>query len=365
MFSHGATWNRVPARPARKDHRRLSAAGRHPRGIGRQDACVLPDLDGLERYGIEGGSAIAALMRAGRFEELDRYDGHSAAGRGEQLCRLSAQARLQLRRSVERLRDLGRRSRRAGVGLADAQRAPAGARRRGAFRDRLHDARGPALRRRGHGREAVVPASQLRQAALALHGARALSTRCTAPRIACRSIRDERELSTSIPCSRPIASTRSRSPSSVRDAPDIVRPAYMGLIKQARRLARPPVRPSEEARPLRRHADPLHRRTTATFWATIGWAKKEMFYEEAQRVPFIVYDPDPAADTTRGTVDERFVEAVDVVPTCSRRAGTARQRSPRRGPLAVAAAARRQGRATGATRCSPSSTTPSARPARS
>jgi arylsulfatase A-like enzyme len=40
-----------------------------------------------------------------------------------------------------------------------------------------------------------------------------------------------------------------------------------------------------------------------------------MFYEEAQRVPFIVYDPDPAADATRGTVDDRLVEAIDVVPT--------------------------------------------------
>ena len=40
-----------------------------------------------------------------------------------------------------------------------------------------------------------------------------------------------------------------------------------------------------------------------------------MFYEEAQRVPFIVVDPDPEADLTRGTVDERFVEAIDVVPT--------------------------------------------------
>jgi arylsulfatase A-like enzyme len=43
--------------------------------------------------------------------------------------------------------------------------------------------------------------------------------------------------------------------------------------------------------------------------------EKEMFYEEALRVPFIVYDPDPAADSTRGTVDQRFVEAIDVVPT--------------------------------------------------
>jgi arylsulfatase A-like enzyme len=43
--------------------------------------------------------------------------------------------------------------------------------------------------------------------------------------------------------------------------------------------------------------------------------EKEMFFEEALRVPFIVVDPDPEADLTRGTVDERFVEAIDVVPT--------------------------------------------------
>jgi arylsulfatase A-like enzyme len=33
------------------------------------------------------------------------------------------------------------------------------------------------------------------------------------------------------------------------------------------------------------------------------------------RVPFIVVDPDPAADATRGTVDHRLIEAVDVLPT--------------------------------------------------
>jgi len=32
-------------------------------------------------------------------------------------------------------------------------------------------------------------------------------------------------------------------------------------------------------------------------------------------VPFLLYDPSPAADATRGTVDDRFVEAIDVVPT--------------------------------------------------
>jgi arylsulfatase A-like enzyme len=43
--------------------------------------------------------------------------------------------------------------------------------------------------------------------------------------------------------------------------------------------------------------------------------EKEIFYEEAVRVPFIVVDPDPAADATRGTIDRRFVEGVDVLPT--------------------------------------------------
>ena len=79
MFSHGATWNRVPLSLREKtigDY--LRPAGIRVALAGKTH--VLPDLDGLERYGIEGGSAIAALMRAGRFEELDRYDGHSPPG---------------------------------------------------------------------------------------------------------------------------------------------------------------------------------------------------------------------------------------------------------------------------------------------
>ncbi len=43
--------------------------------------------------------------------------------------------------------------------------------------------------------------------------------------------------------------------------------------------------------------------------------EKELFYDTVQRVPFIVVDPRRAADATRGTVEQRFVECVDVVPT--------------------------------------------------
>ncbi len=43
--------------------------------------------------------------------------------------------------------------------------------------------------------------------------------------------------------------------------------------------------------------------------------EKELFHDTVQKVPFIVVDPRRDADGTRGTVEQRFVEAVDVVPT--------------------------------------------------
>ncbi|HYC64289.1 MAG TPA: sulfatase-like hydrolase/transferase, partial [Reyranellaceae bacterium] len=79
MMSHGATWNRVPLSLREKtigDY--LAPAGIKVALAGKTH--VLPDTDALERYGIEGGSALAALMRTARFEELDRYDGHSPPG---------------------------------------------------------------------------------------------------------------------------------------------------------------------------------------------------------------------------------------------------------------------------------------------
>ncbi|MCZ2104669.1 MAG: sulfatase-like hydrolase/transferase [Burkholderiales bacterium] len=43
--------------------------------------------------------------------------------------------------------------------------------------------------------------------------------------------------------------------------------------------------------------------------------EKDLFHEPVIRVPMIVYDPDPRADATRGTRSDKFVEAVDLVPT--------------------------------------------------
>src|SRR5690606_31465180 len=79
MSSHGATWNRVLRSVREKSLSEfIAAAGIWVALAGKTH--VLPDLESLERFGIEGGSAVEALMRAGRFEELDRYDGHSPPG---------------------------------------------------------------------------------------------------------------------------------------------------------------------------------------------------------------------------------------------------------------------------------------------
>jgi arylsulfatase A-like enzyme len=43
--------------------------------------------------------------------------------------------------------------------------------------------------------------------------------------------------------------------------------------------------------------------------------EKELFYEESVRIPLIIYDPDVAANSTRGLVDNRLVESIDLAPT--------------------------------------------------
>ena len=43
--------------------------------------------------------------------------------------------------------------------------------------------------------------------------------------------------------------------------------------------------------------------------------EKELFHEPSVRIPLIIMDPTPAADTTRGQVCEDLTEAIDLVPT--------------------------------------------------
>ena len=43
--------------------------------------------------------------------------------------------------------------------------------------------------------------------------------------------------------------------------------------------------------------------------------EKELFHEASVRIPMIIHDPRPIADKTRGLVDDRLVEAIDLLPT--------------------------------------------------
>ena len=44
-------------------------------------------------------------------------------------------------------------------------------------------------------------------------------------------------------------------------------------------------------------------------------ADKGMFYEQATRVPLIIYDPSPSADNMRGSTSDALVEGIDLFPT--------------------------------------------------
>ena len=95
---------------------------------------------------------------------------------------------------------------------------------------------------------------------------------------------------------------------------ETVAPAYMGLIKQI---------DDHVGRVLAMLEDTGRMKDTMIVFTSdhgdyLGdhWlGEKELFHEASVRVPLIIYDPHSAADATRGTVCDRLVEAIDLVPT--------------------------------------------------
>lgn len=97
-------------------------------------------------------------------------------------------------------------------------------------------------------------------------------------------------------------------------ARDRMLPAYMGLIKQIDdHLGRLFAWLEETGK---------DKETMIVFTSDHGdylgdhWmGEKELFHECSVRVPLIIYDPRAEADATRGTVSEKLVEAIDLIPT--------------------------------------------------
>lgn len=313
VSSHGATWNRVPLGVE------AWTIGDYLRGSGIDVALagkthVMPDDEGLARLGIEGGSALDAYLRGGGFRELDRYDGHHPPGRESGYADYlrahgydSADPWSDYVISVElpdgqvasgwNMRHVGHPSR---VKAEHSETAYMTDQAIG-FIERQGDK--PWFLHLSYVKPHwpyVAPAPYH-----ALYGPADL----TPP------VRDARELEHA----HPVVAAYRQHEESVNFARDEVvarvKPAYMGLIAQI----------DDE---LGRLFAVLERTgrwrdTLVIFTADHGdflgdhWlGEKELFYEQAVRVPLIVVDPNAASDGTRGKVDHRLVEAIDVLPTC-------------------------------------------------
>jgi len=101
---------------------------------------------------------------------------------------------------------------------------------------------------------------------------------------------------------------------SMDDVRDNVLPAYMGLIKQIDDQMGRLFAWMEEAGRM----DDTMIVFTSDHGDYLGdhWlGEKEMLHECSVRVPMIIYDPDSAADGTRGTTSETLVESLDMIPT--------------------------------------------------
>jgi len=312
VSSHGATWNRVPLSASEHtlgDY--LHVAGRKAMLAGKTH--VLPDTKALARFGIEVESERGALLREGGFTVVDRYDGHTPPGpesgyaawlraRGyagadpwsEHVIAVEAGGSVA---SGWQMRNVHLPSRVAEPHSETAYMTDLALdwiRAQGGTPWVLH------LSYVKPHWPYIAPApfhAMFRNADVGpiLHGPQD-GTAEEHP-----VVRAYREHDESLSFAQEAVARH-------------VRPAYMGLIAQ---LDAHLGRVLDELAAMGRLSDTLIVFTSdhGEFSGDRGLGEKELFYDEIVRVPFIVCDPDPRADATRGTTDARFVEGIDVVPT--------------------------------------------------
>ncbi len=311
-ITHGATWNRVPLSVGEL------TLGEMLRGAGLSLALagkshVMPDHEGLQRLRLEGGSELATLLARGGFEEIDRYDGHHTPGNESGY---PAFLRAQGYDSPDPWSDYV-------ISGLDAEGRPCSgwhmrhvhlpARVREAHSETAYMTnQAIAYTRRMGDRPWVLHLSYVKPhwPYMAPEPYHAMYTADECLPV----VRSARELEHQHPV---LAAYRQQEECVSFQRDDCirtVRPVYQGLISQLdHHLGR-----------LFEHLDAIGQldETLVIFTADHGdflgdhWlGEKELFYDTVQKVPFIVADPRPQADATRGTVEPRFVESVDLVPT--------------------------------------------------
>ena len=311
-ISHGATWNRVPLSVGEVTlGEMLKGAGLSLALAGKTH--VMPDRAGLARLQLEGGSELATLLERGGFEEIDRYDGHHAPGDESGYPAF--------------LRAHGYDGADPWTEHVIAGLDASGQVQSGWFMRNVHL---PARVKEEHSEtaymtdQAIAFVDRMGSRPWVLHlsyvkphwpymAPAPYHAMYTADQ--CLPVqRSERELHDQHPVLAAYRQQEECVSFQLDDCIRTVRPAYQGLITQ---LDTHLGRLFEHLEKRGRFDD-----TLIVFTADHGdflgdhWlGEKELFYDTVQKVPFIVHDPRREADATRGTVEQRFVEGVDVVPT--------------------------------------------------
>ena len=311
VASHGATWNRVPLSVGE------ITLGEYLRDAGRTLALsgkthVMRDDAGLARLELDGSRELGRLLGTGGFAELDRHDGHQPEPGGAYAAWLRARgydsADPWTDYVISAIDGRGRIVSGWNMRNASLPARVAEAHSETAYTtDRALD----FFRAQGD-RPWVLHLSYVKPhwpyLAPAPYHARYAIEQCPPVK------RERRELEHAHPV---VAAYRQQEECAnfMRDEVwRAVRPTYQGLVQQ---IDDHLGRVWEALDALGRFDDTLivftsdHGDYLGDHWL----GEKEHFHDVIQRVPLIVYDPDAAADATRGSVESRFVEAIDLVPT--------------------------------------------------
>jgi arylsulfatase A-like enzyme len=315
-ISHGATWNRVPLgigeRTLGEYIRQHDGSRGHDLWLAGKTH-VMPDDEGLARLAIEAEGELGHLLARGGFREIDRHDGHhethdSGGYSGWLRSQGDHSATPWSDYVISALDDHGNVV--SGWQMRHVHR-PARVAEHHSETAYTTDRAMAFMQERGS-RPWVLHLNYVKPhgpyMAPAPYHARYTADQCLPV------VKTEAERHGAHPA---VAAYRQHEESQNFARDEVVRhvrPAYQGLIAQL----------DDHLGRLFEFMDRqgLTNNTLVLFCADHGdflgdhWlGEKELFFDTVQRVPFIVADPRPAADATRGHVDSRFVECVDVVPT--------------------------------------------------
>jgi arylsulfatase A-like enzyme len=315
VASHGAVWNFVPLPVGEL------TLGDYLRPLGLRVAVagkthMAEDAEGMKRLGLSRASARGTLIAEGGFEPFDRDDGVHPAGWHEPESRYFSYLRAHGYDSANPWHD-----------FANSAAASDGSVLSGWH---MRHARLPARVKEEHSETAYMTDRAIEF--IAAQGERPWCLHLGYikphwPYMAPAPYNDMYGLDDVLPARRsgtelrdphPVYAAFTRHPESVNFAQDDMRrtvvPTYMGLVKQVDdhlgRLLGVLERSGRMADTLivlcSDHGDYL---------GDHHLGEKELFHDTVAKVPLIIVDPDAAADRTRGTTEQRLVEAIDVLPT--------------------------------------------------